>query len=221
MALAGLDEARVVRTPAFQQIEDTAALVVPRHEIAVVHGPHSTGKRTALRAYLAGQPLPVARVRLAGNESGRKLLQLLHDQVISPDSDLPERDLQDDLVEALSARPRIVVVEHTERLTAEAAGQLEWLHGRDGQQASYFLLGGPQAAKAIGKDPLLWDAICSTVEITPLKDDDLLRALHFLQHAIHLRDRLAAQGLDRPVLDRTFAKAVLQSMPATTLKRKK
>jgi hypothetical protein len=252
MALAGLDEARVVRTPAFQQIEDTAALVVPRHEIAVVHGPHSTGKRTALRAYLAGQPLPVARVRLAGNESGRKLLQLLHDQVISPDSDLPERDLQDDLVEALSARARIVVVEHTERLTAEAAGQLEWLHGRDGQQASYFLLGGPQAAKAIGKDPLLWDAICSTVEITPLKDGDLLRALQgmhdlflgaeadllaeidarvcrgvlgywsrFLQHAIHLRDRLAAQGLDRPVLDRTFAKAVLQSMPATTLKRKK
>jgi hypothetical protein len=90
------------------------------------------------------------------------------------------------------------------------------------------------------------------VEITPLKDDDLLRALRsmhdlflgadadllaeidarvcrgvlgywsrFLQHAIHLRDRLAVQGLDRPVLDRTFAKAVLQSMPATTLKRKK
>ncbi len=250
MPLAGLDEARTVRTPAFQRIADTAALVVPRHEIALVHGPHSTGKRTALRSWLAGQDLPVARVTLAGTESGRKLLQLLHDQVIAPD-DLPERDLQDDLVESLAARPRIVVIEHTERLTAEAAGQLEWLHGRPGQQAAWFLVGGPQAAKAIGKDPLLWDAICATVEVTPLKGEDLFRALQsmhdlflgagpdllaeiddrvchgilgrwsrFLQHAIHLRDRLVATGHDRPVLDRTFTKAVIASMPATALKKK-
>jgi hypothetical protein len=250
MALTGLDEARTVRTPAFQRIADTAALVVPRHEIALVHGPHSTGKRTALRWWLTGQDLPVARVTLAGTESGRKLLQLLHDQVIAPD-DLPERDLQDDLVEALAALPRIVVIEHTERLTAEAAGQLEWLHGRPGQQAAWFLVGGPQAAKAIGKDPLLWDAICATVEVTPLKGEHLFRALQgmhdlflgagpdllaeiddrvchgilgrwsrFLQHAIHLRDRLADSGHDRPVLDRTFTKAVIASMPATALKKK-
>ncbi len=250
MPLAGLDEARTVRTPAFQRVADTAALVVPRHEIALVHGPHSTGKRTALRSWLAGQDLPVARVTLAGTESGRKLLQLLHDQVIAPD-DLPERDLQDDLVEALAAQPRIVVIEHTERLTAEAAGQLEWLHGRPGQQAAWFLVGGPQAAKAIGKDPLLWDAICATVEVSPLKGEDLFRALQgmhdlflgagtdllveiddrvchgilgrwsrVLQHAIHLRDRLVANGYDRPVLNRTFTKAVLASMPATALKKK-
>jgi hypothetical protein len=250
MTLAGLEEARVVHTPAFQRIQDAGALVVPRHEIAVIHGQHSTGKRTALRAYLAAQELPVTRVTLSGNETGRKLLQLLHDQVIARD-DLPERDLQDDLVEALAAQPRIVVVEHTERLTAEAAGQLEWLHGRDGQQAAWFLVGGPHAAKAIGKDPLLWNAICATVEVTPLKGDDLFRALQgmhdlflgagtdllaeidsrvcrgvlgywsrFLQHAIHLRDRLVAEGHDRPVLDRTFTKAVVASMPATTLKKK-
>ncbi|MBN1093445.1 hypothetical protein JKP75_13255 [Blastococcus sp. TML/M2B] len=250
MALAGLEEARVVRTPAFARIADTAALVVPRHEIALIHGPHSTGKRTALNTWLAGQELPVARLTLAGNESGRKLLQLLHDQVIAPD-DLPERDLQDDLVEALAAQPRIVVVEHTERCTAEAAGQIEWLHGRPGQQAAWFLLGGPQAAKAIGRDPLLWDAICATVEVAPLTDEVLLRALRgmhdlfagadtdllteidtrvchgvlgrwsrFLQHAIHLRDQAVALGRERPVLDRPFAKAVLASMPATVLKKR-
>jgi hypothetical protein len=250
MALAGLDEARIVRTPAFQRIQDSAALVVPRHEIALIHGPHSTGKRTALHSWLTGQELPVVRVTLAGTESGRKLLQLLHDQVVSPD-DLPERDLQDDLVEALTALPRIVVIEHTERLTAEAAGQLEWLHGRNGQQAAWFLVGGPQAAKAIGRDPLLWNAICATVEVTPLTGEDLFRALQgmhhlflgagtdllaeiddrvchgvlgrwsrFLQHAIHLRDRLADGGHDRPVLDRTFTKAVIASMPATALKKK-
>jgi len=251
MALAGLDEARIVRTPATQRIEDMAALVVPRHEIALVHGPHGTGKRTALNSWLAGQRLPVARVTLAGNESGRKLLSQLHDQVIAPD-DLPERDLQDDLVEALAAQPRIVVVEHTERLTAEAAGQLEWLHGRPGQQAAWILVGGPQAAKAIGKDPLLWEAVCATVEVTPLKDDDLLRAVRamhdlfagadttvlakidnqlcrgvlgrwarYLQHALHLRDRLLEAGRERPVLDQTFASAVTATMPATLLAKRK
>ena len=74
MALAGLDEAHIVRTPAFQRIQDTAALVVPRHEIALIHGQHSTGKRTALHFWLASQELPVARVTLAGTETGRKLL---------------------------------------------------------------------------------------------------------------------------------------------------
>jgi hypothetical protein len=42
----------------------------------------------------------------------------------------------------------------------------------------------------------------------------------FLQHTVHLRDRLIADGHDRPVLDRQFARAVIQTMPTTTLKKK-
>jgi hypothetical protein len=121
-----------------------------------------------------------------------------------------------------------------------------------GQQAAWILVGGPQAAKAIGKDPLLWEAVCATVEVGPLKDDELLRAVRsmhdlfagadtavlakidnqlcrgvlgrwarYLQHALHLRDRLLAAGRERPVLDQTFASAVTATMPATLLAKRK
>jgi DNA transposition AAA+ family ATPase len=251
MALTGTQEAGIVPTPAFTAIEKMADLVVPRREIALIHGPHFTGKRTALWTYLNSQSLAVTRVALAGGESNRKLLALLHDQIIAPD-DLPARDLQDDLVEALREQPRIVVVENAHRLSAEAAAQIEWLHGRDAQQAAYFLVGGPDTAKAVGKDPLLWASICSTVEVTPLTGEDLFRTLQsmhalflgagtellaeidskvchgvighwarFLQHALHLRDQIVANGNDQPVLNRKFARAVIQTMPATTLKQKK
>jgi hypothetical protein len=110
----------------------------------------------------------------------------------------------------------------------------------------------PAGAKAIGKDPLLWDAVCATVEVGPLKGEDLFRALRgmhdlllgadtdllaeiddrffhgvlgrwsrFLQHALHLRDQAVANGHAHPVLDRQFAKAVLASMPATALTKRK
>lgn len=250
MALTGTEEANVVRTPAFAAVRATADLVVPRHEIAVIHGPHGVGKRTALHAYLDDQPLPVTTVTLAGGESSKRMLQHLHDRIVTRD-DLPERDLQDDLVEALVLEPRLIVIEHAHRLTVEAASQLEWLHARPGQQSAYFLVGGPGTGKAIGRDPVLWEAVCTTLEVTPLTGEDLFRALQsmhelflgagtellaeidsrvchgllghwarFLQHAVHLRDRLVASGHDQPVLDRTFARAVLQTMPTTTLRKK-
>jgi hypothetical protein len=249
--LVGTEDAATVRTPVWPAIEAAAALVVPRHEIAMIYGPHSTGKRTALHACLSTHTLPVIRVALSGAESGRRLARLLHDQVVMTE-DLPERDLQDDLAEALSEQPRIIVIENAHRLTVEAANQVEWLHGRPGQQAAFFLVGGPGTPKTIGKDPLLWDATCATVEVRPLEGEALVRVLQsmhdlflgagadllteidtrvchgvigywrrFLQHALHLRAQLVEAGHNAPVLDRTFTRAVIASMPATAMRVRK
>ena len=246
--LPGTDEAKLVRTPALSRIEAAAALVVPHHEILVVHGEHGTGKNTAVDTYLAGQPHPVIDLELQPRQSSKDIVRWLHDRVVAADV-LPERDLQDDLVEALAAEQRIVVVRHAHRLSAEAAGQLQWLHARPGHAWSLFLIGGPRTGAAISRDPLLRGAVTATVEVKPLKGDELLGVLQsmhplflgagvellteidsrvchgllrnwarFLQHAIHLRDLVTAHGSDAPVLDRRFAKAVVQSLPTTTHK---
>lgn len=241
--------ANLVRTAVFGRIEAAAALVVPQHEILVVHGEHGTGKHTAVTAYLEAQPLPVVELEMPPRQSSKDIVRWMHTAVVA-DAELPERDLQDDLVEALAAEDRIVLIRYAHRLCAEAAGQLQWLHNRPDHRWSLFLVGGPATGAALERDPLLREAVAATVEAKPLRGDELIRVLQnmhqmflgagadllteidtrvchgifghwarFLQHALHLRDLIAARGDDPPVLDRRFAKAVLQSMPTTTRKR--
>jgi hypothetical protein len=241
---------RIVPTPAFAAIADAAALVVPDNGIAVVYGEHGVGKRTALTAYLQRQPLPVVRLAMPPDQSSRDIVRWLHAAVIV-DDDLPERDLQDDLSSALAAEPRIVVIEHADRLSAKAAGQLQWLHARPDHRWPLFLLGGPSTVTAVNRDPLLTGQVCATVAVRPLKGDQLIRVLQdshqmllgagpdllalidrvachgvlqrwarFLQHALHLREKLIAAGRDAPVLTHDFARAVLRSLPDTILQTK-
>jgi DNA transposition AAA+ family ATPase len=175
--LAGLEETAVVRTPAFDQIRSAADFVVPRHEMALIYGDHGVGKRTALADYLDNQPLPVTELDLPPTPTSKLVAQRLHSAVLGADEELPERIMQDDLIEALSERPRIVVVHRVHRLTAEAAGQLEYLLCRPTGKAAVFLVGGTNALKAVGRDALLADAIAATVSVERLTGDDLTKAL--------------------------------------------
>lgn len=246
--LCGTEEVRLVPTPAVKKIHEAAEFVVPLHEVLVVHGENGTGKSTAVQSYLDRQPLPVTWLDMQPRQSARDLLRRLHGQVINPEI-LAERDLQDDLIEALREQERIVVIRHAHRLTGEAAGMLQWLHARPGHSWSMVMVGGPSTGKAIARDAELRDAVASTVEVKPLTGMDLMAALQsmhpmllgagpdllteidrrvchgllghwarFLQCAFHLRDRLAARGGEAPVLDRTFAKAVIAALPTTTRK---
>jgi hypothetical protein len=246
--IATIAGARLARVPATAAIAHASDLVIPAHEIAVITGEHGTGKTTALARVLADRPEPVTTLTLPPRQTSRDIVRWLHDAVITSD-DLPERDLQDDLAEALAVRARIVVIEHAHRLSKEAAGQLQYLHARPGAQWSLFLVGGPGTVPAVTQDGLLREAICQTITVQPLKGETLIRALQdmhdlylgagtellaiidqkvchgrlaawvrFLQHAIHLRDRVAAAGRPAPVLDLTFAKAVIAHLPTTMRK---
>ena len=80
------------------------------------------------------------------------------------------RDRHLAFVHALAAQERIIVVRNAERLTAEAAGQLQWLHLRPGKQFSLYLIGDTNVGAALHRDHLLYDDIATTVEIRPLVD---------------------------------------------------
>jgi hypothetical protein len=246
--ISSIAGARIARVPATAAITRAAQLVIPSHEIAVISGEHGTGKSTALTAALADHAEPVITLVLPPRQSSRDIVRWLHTLVITSD-DLPERDLQDDLAEALAETPRIVVIEHAHRLSKEAAGQLQYLHARRGARWSLFLVGGPGTGNAVTQDGLMRDAVCQTVIVQPLQGDALVQALQdmhdlflgagrdlllvidkavchgrlgawarFLQVAVHLREQLVASGRPAPVLDKTFAKAVLAELPSTLRK---
>src|SRR5690606_29798518 len=127
--LAGLTDTRVVRTAAFDDLASAAAFIVPRAEVLVVQGEPGVGKTVLTDDFAEHATLPVTTIDLPPRQSSRDIVRALHQAIVVGDDDglLPERDLQDDLIIALT-EPRIVIVRNVQRLSTEAAGQIEWLH---------------------------------------------------------------------------------------------
>lgn len=248
--LSGLSDARLVRTPAFDDLDRAADFVIARSEILVVEGDSGVGKTVLTEDFSTRQALPVSVIELPPRQSSRDMVRWIHEAVsCGNDSDaLTERDIQDDLTRILSV-PRIVIIRNAHRLSIEAAGQIEWLHSHRATSFTLIIEGGKGTANAIEREALLRGRIASTVRVLPLKGHHLLDALHsmhqmflgaetdllteidtrvchgvirqwarILQIAIHLQERAVANGKTAPVLDRTFAKAVLASLPTITTK---
>lgn len=250
--MAGLESARVVRTPAFAELDDIGAFVVRHAEILSIDGDPGVGKTTLTTDWASRQSVPVTPISLPPKQSSRDIVRLLH-AAIAADTDmagLSERDLQDDLV-ALLESPRVFVIRNVQRLSAEAAGQLEWLHSHPRAAFALVLEGGPGTAAAIERDALLRGRIARTLTVPALRGRvllDTLRNMHdlflaadadllveidtrvcrgvlrhwgrFLQSAIDLQHQAATAGRPVPVLDRTFAKAVLATLPATMTRKR-
>jgi DNA transposition AAA+ family ATPase len=250
--LSGLDEVAIVKTRAFDSLDKPTAFTIRHNDVMVVSGPLGVGKQTAVRSVLAEHSLPVTWLRPPPpRQTQQDLVRCLHAGVVGND-DLPERKLQDDLIDALRGDQRVVVVEDADRLTAEAAGQLEFLHAQPGATWSLVLIGNTGTAHAIARDHFLADAVGATVKVAPLAGKDLLDTLQgmhqmllgadpellleindklckghlgawarFLQKAIDLRDLAVGGGQDAPVLNRTFARAVIATMPRADAGRTK
>ncbi len=247
-----LEEARVVRTKAFDRLDEAGEFVVPRAEILVVDGDPGVGKTTLTDDWANRQTMPVTTVSLPPKQSSRDIVRMLHAAVMAGTEadDLPERDLQDDLTRLLGT-PRVVVVRNAHRLSTEAAGQLEWLHSTPSAAWALVLEGGPGTAAAVERDALLRGRIARSLTVPALKGDELLRTLQgthslflgadidllveidvrvcrgvlrhwalILRTAQFLQQRALQNGREAPVLDRTFAKAIVAQLP-DALKRKR
>ncbi|WP_435771373.1 AAA family ATPase [Nocardioides sp. SYSU DS0651] len=166
-------------TPALTEVRHTAEYVIPRNEVMLVHGAIGTGRSTAVSAYLATQRLASHQIDLPPSQNAIKINTWLYRQ-LAPNADLPLRDLQDDLIEALGEQDRIIVIRNVERLTSEAAGQLQWLHAHPHTRFAMILIGDEAVGDALRRDPLLAHAITGTVHVKPLTSGKLLDCLQGL-----------------------------------------
>lgn len=189
---------KVQATPAVREVALTADYVLPRREVMVVHGGLGTGRTTAVKAHLESQLLPWHQIDLPPSQSSIKINSWLYRQIATK-ADLPLRDLQDDLVEALSEQDRIVVIRHAERLTNEAAGQLQWLHAHPDTRFAMILIGDEAVGLAVQRDPLLAHAVTGTVHVKPLTDRVLLRVLQGLHPMFLNADPALLTAIDAQV----------------------
>jgi len=124
--------------------------------------------------------MPVHEIDLEPSMSSKDMVRRLHRAVVGHE-DVSERDLQDDLIEALGVARCIMLIRHADRLTREASAQLHWLHERPGTCWPLFLLGGPGTGAALDREAHLRGSVLQTVEVEPLRERalmDVLQALH-------------------------------------------
>lgn len=245
-----IEGARLADTSARHVIGDAVNYVLPSGQIGLITGPVGVGKSTSLRSALEVYPTNPAWLSIPPAYSPRDLVGWLHSRVMGPDlTDLPQRDLQDDLINELSSNPRPIVITHAERLTKEAAGQLEWLHSLS-PGWPLFLVGIAGTRERIGTEPHLQAQISCDIEVRSLNKDELLRVLpaihdifftasrqliveldshfkgnlgswmRFLHSCLAINELAKSRGLHAHELDAELAKAALhQLLTRTTASR--
>jgi len=172
-----IEGARLAETSTLHVIEDAVSYVVSSGHIGLISGPVGVGKSTSLRAALRTCPVSPVWLPIPPAYSPRDLVGWLHSRVVGPDlSGLYQRDLQDDLVTELTANPRPIVIANAERLTKEAAGQLEWIHSLS-PGWPLFLVGITGTRERIWTEPHLRAQISCDIEVRPLSKDEVLRVL--------------------------------------------
>jgi len=236
--------ARLAVTPATRRVGESADYVVPSSQVGCITGASGVGKSTALRQALDLRGTPSTWIDLPPVYTPKELIQWIYLDVVGDPEDFPQRDLQDDLVVELAGSGRVVAIRHAERLTREAAGQLEWLHSRSPGWAMY-VVGLPAARARLATEPHLMSAMVDAVEVRSLATTELhavLPKIHdlfttadrelidridqsldgnlelwvkFLHRALHIRDLARQAGRPVPPLNVDLARATLPAIVGT------
>lgn len=180
--------ATVVPHPATPEIRARLGFITRRGGTLVIAGHRGTGKRIALAAALIGQHLPYVFVDLPPSPTENRLMAVLADAILDSRHDYELRDMQDDLVETLGRESSILVITESQELTTKAASQLQYLHGRSAGMWSLVLIGSHDVARASTTSARLRGDIIATVEVHPLKGDDLIKALRGMHPIFALSD---------------------------------
>lgn len=170
------EDTNVVELPPVRRIAAALQLAATYGQSVVVHGPHGTGKYTSVKMALSRTAFDVVDVDLEPAMSSKMVVRRLHTALVGHD-DVSERDLQDDVVEALTDAPRVVVIRHADRLTREAAAQLNWLHQNPRCRFPMVLVGGPGMGRTLRAEAHMTASVIQTVEVTPLTGEALIVAV--------------------------------------------
>lgn len=180
--------ATVVPHPATPEIRARVAFTARDGGTMVVAGPRGTGKRIALAAALAGQPLPYQFVTMPPAPSEHRLMSVLITEILGDREDYELRDMQDDLVDALGRESSILVIDQAQELSTKAASQLQYLHTRPAACWTLVLLGSEDLERASTTSARLRGDIIASAEVAPLKGDDLMRALRGMHASFGISD---------------------------------
>lgn len=191
--LNGIDNARVLKIPGYVDVHGTGRLVTNLHEIGAIFGPSGSGKTFATDRFYNrwANDNPdgcTAWVEIPHRPRGNDLLDAWLRALLGSAPDLPARKLFDQIVQTLSEREWLVVLDEADHLGIAGLHDLKRIYDTVNLESkrklgtptlALLLVGGPHLPAALSEDEQLHRRVASWCPIEYIEDrDELLEWLN-------------------------------------------
>jgi DNA transposition AAA+ family ATPase len=179
-----LDDAKTIHTKSFLRAQRCVTDCATARSIGVVHGVAGLGKTFTVEAAAAKAEISAEWFVFARRPSHTQLVKTLYQQLtgVEPHGELYK--LQNDLRDVLAERPRMLVVDEAQQLTADAFELLRFLHDDPSSDFALILVGGNGCWKVISRYPMLLSRVYRVVAMRRLDEEEVLDVLP-RYHTIH------------------------------------
>jgi type II secretory pathway predicted ATPase ExeA len=166
----GLSGARIIETRELQLAEQAVSDLVALDAMGVIYGPAGSGKTFAAALAATQTHSKPTRVQFPSRPTMLHVAQRLTRAITGA---LPPRhrnrfELSDELIDALSDQPRLVIVDEAQWLNRECIEYLRHLHDHPDTRFALLLVGGDGCWEVLSREPMLRSRIYRHVRFAPL-----------------------------------------------------
>jgi DNA transposition AAA+ family ATPase len=172
-----LEGAAAMNTVSFAAVQEAFADAVEAEAIALIHGDAGLGKSFATRFAVASSPLPAAAFAFQTEMTLKRFLQQMLRNVTGIEDGGTRYALLDTLREALTERPRVLVLDEAQLLNHKSVETLRSLWDDRETRFALVLVGGNGCWDLINSYPMLSSRIYTRVAFEPLTREDVLEVI--------------------------------------------
>ena len=175
----GLKDACTIETRDLQLAEQSLIDLLALNAMGIFHGPAGSGKTFAAAIASRQTMVPLVQVQFPSRPSMLHVAQRLSAAITGQ---LPPRrrnrfDLSEELIEALSEQPWLVIVDEAQWLNKECIEYLRHLHDHPDTRFALLLVGGDGCWEVLSREPMLKSRIYRRVRFAPM---DLVTVLEVI-----------------------------------------
>lgn len=175
----GLTGARIIETRELQLAEQAVADLVALDAMGVLYGPAGSGKTFAAALAAEQSSRTIVGVQFPSRPTMLHVAQRLTQAITGA---LPPRRrnrfaLSDELIDALSDEPRLVIVDEAQWLNRECIEYLRHLHDHPDTSFALLLVGGDGCWEVLSREPMLCSRIYRHVHFAPMELETVLEVI--------------------------------------------
>ncbi|MBA3745964.1 MAG: ATP-binding protein [Solirubrobacterales bacterium] len=173
----GLTGARTMPTTALQLTQRAINDLVELQAMGVVYGPAGSGKTFAWQTAVDTVDVPVCAVQFPSRPSMLRVAQVLLGRLSGRIPKGSRFALSDELLDLLSERPRLVVVDEAQWLNRDCIEYVRHLHDDPATKFALLLVGGNGCWEVLEREAMLRSRLFRRVAFAPMSADAVLRVI--------------------------------------------
>jgi type II secretory pathway predicted ATPase ExeA len=172
-----LAEARTLKTQEYQLTQRAVRDVAAHRAMGLIHGDAGHGKTFAVDEAVADLAVRALWLDLPFGTSPKQLVEELFAAVSGARQSGTRAELERLLLEALSRRDVLLIVDEAQRLNYYCVEYLRYLYDLPAARLALVLVGGNGCWQLLRRYPMLRSRIWRRVEFRPLNADQVLRLI--------------------------------------------